>query len=203
MLISSNLFFEVQVNAQQPVPSANPLLQPSTPCSDEVAKWWREVLQAGDEAVYASKMRQQSVEAALRNNRFKATDLDILPKKERDQLDAKVSAARTHLQELLKMSEGKSWQPPIADLRRPVFLYLGKPYYTEEARAKRISGEVKIRMVFNADGTIGEIKILSSLGSGLDEKAVEAAQRIVFIPATIEGKFVPITIPLEMTFNLR
>lgn len=203
MLISSSRLFEIQTIAQQPVPSSNPLLQPSKPCPDDVAKWWQEVLQASDDAVYASKMKQQSVEAALRSKSYKATDLDVLPQKERDQLDAKVSAARAHLQALLNSAPEKSWQPPIADLARPVFLYIGRPYYTEEARASHISGSVKVRILFNADATIGEVKVLSPLGGGLDEKAVEAARRMVFLPAMKEGKFVPFWMPVEMTFNLR
>lgn len=203
MLISSSRLFEIQTIAQQPKPSSNPLLQPSKPCSEEEAKWWREVLQASDEAVYVSKMKQQSIDAALSNARAKATDADVLPQKEREQLDAKVSAARLHLQELLKSAQEKSFHPPIPDLRRPVVLYTGKPYYTEEARARRINGIVKVRILCEADATIGDVKVLSGLGNGLDEKAVEAARRMVFLPAMKDGQFVPFWLPVEMTFNIR
>jgi TonB family protein len=55
-----------------------------------------------------------------------------------------------------------------------------KPEYTAEARRMRIEGEVWIEVLFSADGSVRIQRILRSLGHGLDEKAVAAAERIRF-----------------------
>ena len=55
--------------------------------------------------------------------------------------------------------------------------------YTAEARANKIKGEVRLRLVLAADGTIKNIFPIKSLSHGLTESAVEAALRIKFKPA--------------------
>jgi TonB family protein len=66
---------------------------------------------------------------------------------------------------------------------RPQILNKPRPDWTEEARRNRIQGEVVLSATFGADGTIREIRIIRGLGYGLDEKAIEAAKLIRFVPA--------------------
>jgi len=77
-----------------------------------------------------------------------------------------------------------------------------KPPYTEEARKNAINGTVVLRVTFNANGTIGSITPIRSLGYGLTEQAIAAARRISFEPAKKGG--VPYTIakPVQYTFTL-
>ncbi len=58
-----------------------------------------------------------------------------------------------------------------------------KPDYTEEARAKRVEGEVWLEVLFGADGSAHVQRVVRSLGYGLDENAIQAARRIRFRPA--------------------
>ncbi len=77
-----------------------------------------------------------------------------------------------------------------------------KPPYTEEARKNQINGTVVLKVTFNANGTIGSITPVRSLGYGLTEQAIAAARNIRFEPAKRGG--VPYTIakPIQYTFTL-
>ena len=77
-----------------------------------------------------------------------------------------------------------------------------EPAYTEEARQNQISASVILKAIFAADGTITNIKVASGLPFGLEEKAIEAAKKIRFIPAVKDGKFVSTWMQLEYHFTL-
>jgi TonB family protein len=66
---------------------------------------------------------------------------------------------------------------------RPQILNQPRPDWTEEARRNRIQGEVLLSATFAADGEVRNIRIVRGLGYGLDEKAIEAAKLIRFVPA--------------------
>jgi hypothetical protein len=57
-------------------------------------------------------------------------------------------------------------------------------------------------MILGADGNIHAIIPLNSLPGGLTEKAVKAASKIKFIPATIDGKPVSQWVTLEYSFRV-
>ena len=99
--------------------------------------------------------------------------------------------------------EGKlnSFTVPIAD-RKAIVLSQMEPQYTEEARRKRVGGFIGLRLEVLADGTVGNVRTLNSLGSGLDENAIEAARKLVFLPAVRDRKFVDSFIQLAMSFNI-
>src|SRR5712691_2479063 len=61
------------------------------------------------------------------------------------------------------------------------------PIYTDEARAKRIEGEVLLQVVLEASGKLRVLKIVRGLGHGLDDAAVNAALQIRFKPALKDG----------------
>lgn len=77
-----------------------------------------------------------------------------------------------------------------------------EPQYTERARSNQITGTVVLRAIFAADGKVKHILLLSGLPDGLTEAAIRAAQRIKFVPATIDGRPVSMFIQLEYNFNL-
>ncbi len=53
------------------------------------------------------------------------------------------------------------------------------------------------------DGMAHNIRILRSLGLGLDEKAAEAVKRWKFTPGTKDGKPVRVAAQIQVSFRLR
>jgi len=80
----------------------------------------------------------------------------------------------------------------------PKILYKVKPQVTEEAIKHRVQGNVVLMAVFRADGQLSDIRVIQSLGYGLDEEAIKAAMQIKFIPATKNGE--PINFRGQITF---
>jgi TonB family protein len=57
------------------------------------------------------------------------------------------------------------------------------PEYSKQADRANLSGTVLLSMVINTDGMAEDIRVVKSLGMGLDEKAIEALQKWRFSPA--------------------
>jgi TonB family protein len=76
------------------------------------------------------------------------------------------------------------------------------PIYTEEARAKRIEGEVLLEVVFEASGKIQVLRVVRGLGHGLDDAAIHAAEQIRFKPALRDGQPSDSTAILHIIFQL-
>lgn len=85
---------------------------------------------------------------------------------------------------------------------RPQIISQSKPKYTEEARQNKIVGKVVLSVEFRADGTIGNVRVVRSLGYGLDENAIAAARLIRFRPAMKGGAPMTFTSRVEFSFNL-
>jgi TonB family protein len=85
---------------------------------------------------------------------------------------------------------------------RPQILARPVPGYTEEARRAQAEGAVKLSVVLNANGTVSDITVARSLGYGLDQKAIEAARELRFVPAQKDGHAVSVRIFLEFKFTL-
>jgi TonB family protein len=109
--------------------------------------------------------------------------------------------AKKRFAELLREGQSKSYAPPIEEWR-PVFLRKSEPQYTEEARQRKIKGTINLQVAFLADGTIGTVVPLNSLGGGLDENAIAAARMCIFLPAIKNRKFIDATMPVVMSFYL-
>ena len=60
--------------------------------------------------------------------------------------------------------------------------------YPDEARAAKTNGEVRLRLVLAADGTVKNIFPMKGLEHGLTEAAMNAARQIKFTPAVRDGK---------------
>jgi TonB family protein len=76
------------------------------------------------------------------------------------------------------------------------------PIYTDEARVKRIEGEVLLQVVLEASGKLRVLKIVHGLGHGLDDAAVRAAEQIRFKPALQDGQPSDSTVVLHIIFQL-
>jgi TonB family protein len=78
-----------------------------------------------------------------------------------------------------------------------------EPQYTDEARAKGVSGTVVLRCVFAAEGVVKQLVVVRGLPAGLTEQSIGAARRIKFVPATKDGRSVSTYIQLEYHFGFR
>ena len=75
-----------------------------------------------------------------------------------------------------------------------------EPSYTYEARANKIAGTVILKVVFTSKGTVENIRVVRGLPNGLTERAIEAAKKITFVPATKDGHAVSMWMQLEYNF---
>jgi TonB family protein len=84
----------------------------------------------------------------------------------------------------------------------PEILDKPKPEYTAEGRSLKIEGDVRLDVVFLANGTIQINKVVSGLGHGLDDAATRAAQQIKFKPAKRQGEPVDFPAVIRIEFRL-
>jgi TonB family protein len=80
-----------------------------------------------------------------------------------------------------------------------------KPLYTADAMRAKIQGTAIVECVVMPDGTVGPARIVKSLDPnfGLDQEAVKAARQWRFIPGTLKGQPVPVSVLIELLFTLR
>jgi protein TonB len=83
---------------------------------------------------------------------------------------------------------------------RPI--YKPDPEFSEEARKAKYQGVCTLGMVVGVDGRPSQIKVLGSLGMGLDEKAIEAVKNWRFEPGMKDGHPVATIIAVEVDFHL-
>lgn len=91
---------------------------------------------------------------------------------------------------------GNGIEPPI--LQREV-----KPDYTEEGRRRAIEGDVVMEIVVRRNGTVGDVKVLRTLGAGLDQRAISAVKQWKFAPARRLGQAVDVVVEVAVVFTLR
>ena len=75
------------------------------------------------------------------------------------------------------------------------------PVYSSDGRALRIEGDVVLEVIFLASGQMEVVRVVSGLGHGLDEAAIQAAKLIRFRPAKRDGQ--PIDFPARVRIAFR
>src|SRR5947207_9187136 len=84
----------------------------------------------------------------------------------------------------------------------PVLLAKIEPEYSEEARKAKYQGTVLLYIQVSPEGRAVNMRVLHSLGLGLDEKAMEAVKKWRFKPGTKDGKPVTVEAQIEVNFRL-
>lgn len=79
--------------------------------------------------------------------------------------------------------EGDDAEPYANGITQVACLYCPEPPYTEEARKNKLQGKMLLRVLVGEDGRAKQVRILQSLGMGLDESAVHAVYSWRFSPA--------------------
>lgn len=75
--------------------------------------------------------------------------------------------------------------------------------YTDEARRANVAGEVVLEIVVRRDGSVGDVRVLRRLGSGLDQRAIDAVRQWRFAPARLKGAAVDVIVEVAVEFKLR
>jgi len=80
--------------------------------------------------------------------------------------------------------------------------YKPNPVYTDEARHLQLEGEVLLEVEFAANGQLHVNRVVRGLGHGLDEAAVNAANKMRFKPALRNGQPMDSTAIVHVVFQL-
>ena len=84
----------------------------------------------------------------------------------------------------------------------PLVVHSVEPEFTDDARRANYQGSVSIKLIVDSQGNPQDVRLLSHLGMGLDERAVEAVRHFKFRPAMYEGHPVSVQILLDVSFRL-
>ena len=81
--------------------------------------------------------------------------------------------------------------------------YCPDPLYTDEARKAKLQGRVLLRVLVGVDGRAADIRVITPLGLGLDERAVETVRSWRFVPSKdAANKPVPSWVTVETVYRL-
>jgi protein TonB len=97
---------------------------------------------------------------------------------------------------------GDDFYLPGVGVSAPRAIYSPEPDYSDEARAAKYQGMVTLALVVRPDGRPASLRVVRSLGMGLDEKALEAVRVWRFEPGRKDGRPVPVQIEVEVDFRL-
>jgi TonB family protein len=87
-------------------------------------------------------------------------------------------------------------------VQAPVPKFTPDPDYSEEARKAKYQGTVTLYAIIGQDGKPRALKVVHSLGMGLDEKAMEKVRTWLFEPGKKDGQPVAVAMNIEVDFHL-
>jgi TonB family protein len=84
----------------------------------------------------------------------------------------------------------------------PHVIHAPDPEYSKEARKEGVEGMVILSLIVDKFGQPTDVKVVSPVGYGLDEKAIESVKTWKFEPARKGGEPVPVYATIEVAFHL-
>jgi protein TonB len=112
---------------------------------------------------------------------------------------ARAPKATTHKVEELASAVADVCSAPMVKPRHRTTV---KPVYTMQARQAEIEGVVRVEVTVDENGRVISARVISGLGYGLDESALDAARGWQFQPATRCGKPLVGTTIIPFRFDL-
>jgi len=91
---------------------------------------------------------------------------------------------------------------PDPSVTAPAIIFKKNPEYSEEARKAKYQGIVVLEVEVDTSGLPSNIRVVRSLGLGLDEKAIEAVKQWRFRPGRKNGYPVAATTQVSVDFRL-
>jgi TonB family protein len=76
------------------------------------------------------------------------------------------------------------------------------PMYNDEAKRLNVTGEVVLEVKMRASGEVQVLRIVSSLGHGLDQAAIDAVNQTRCRPALKAGRPVDVMATVRVIFKL-
>ncbi len=98
--------------------------------------------------------------------------------------------------------DGGSSKPPVRLSRQPQLVYKVEPEYSEDARKVHFQGTVVLAIEVDANGIPSKIRVVRSVGLGLDERAIQAVAKWKFRPAMSGDHTVAAPATVEVSFHL-
>jgi periplasmic protein TonB len=84
----------------------------------------------------------------------------------------------------------------------PQLIHSVEPEFTEDARRANYQGSVSIKLIVDSQGNPQDVRLVSHLGMGLEEKAIEAVRQYKFRAAMYQGHPVSVQILIDVDFHL-
>jgi len=84
----------------------------------------------------------------------------------------------------------------------PQVVHSVEPDFTDDARRANYQGNVSVQLIVDAEGNPQNVRLVSHLGMGLDQKAIEAVRQYRFHPAMYQGHPVAVQILIDVDFHL-
>jgi len=91
--------------------------------------------------------------------------------------------------------------PKAAPQTPPELLYRVDPVYPPAAIQRRVEGVVKLRLMVEPDGSVGQV-YLDSGPPLLVDAAINAARRWRYSPASVDGRAVESSVDIGLVFQL-
>ena len=85
---------------------------------------------------------------------------------------------------------------------KPSLISKVEPQYTDEARAAKYQGTVVLSVEIHADGKAHNVRVVSGLGLGLNEQAMDAVSKWQFRPGMKDGQPVAVAATIEVNWRL-
>ncbi len=99
-------------------------------------------------------------------------------------------------------AEGKPTDGAVTSKRSPQELLQITPAYTRTARESKLSGTIRMQIEIGTDGLIHSGKVLEGIRRDLDAQALRVLPLYRFVPGQENGKPVPVTATIEITFRI-
>ncbi|MGB7281105.1 MAG: energy transducer TonB [Candidatus Acidiferrum sp.] len=93
-------------------------------------------------------------------------------------------------------------RPGVDGASLPVCEFCPSPDYTELAQEAKYRGTVELSVVVTKNGTVESVVVLRGAPFALTQQAVETVQKWKFKPAKLQGRSVPVRVPVDIEFQL-
>jgi protein TonB len=90
----------------------------------------------------------------------------------------------------------------VGGVSAPVVLFAPEPQFSEEARRKKVSGNVLVYLQVDVNGRPTHVRVVRGIGLGLDEQAIDAVSHYKFKPAMENGHPVAVEMNVNVDFNI-